>query len=83
MPVVLVKNVRVPPVPDAPDPSVLRRISMSGKQKLPDHVVAPEGTSLFRTINFERYAVSTSPSPHGMPGFQGRPGGICLGEFYS
>lgn len=56
---------------------------MSGKQKLPDHVVAPEGTSLFRTINFERYAVSTSPSPHGMPGFQGRPGGICLGEFYS
>ncbi|EIE22211.1 hypothetical protein COCSUDRAFT_33453 [Coccomyxa subellipsoidea C-169] len=32
---------------------------MSGKQKLPDHVVAPEGTSLFRTINFERYARPT------------------------
>lgn len=33
---------------------------MSGdrKHKLPDHVVAPEGTSLFRTINFERYVVS-------------------------
>ncbi|BDA43181.1 hypothetical protein COCOBI_04-1930 [Coccomyxa sp. Obi] len=30
------------------------------KPKLPDHVVAPEGTSLFRTINFERYAKPTS-----------------------
>lgn len=28
------------------------------KRKLPDHVVAPEGTSLFRTVNFERYVVS-------------------------
>ena len=28
------------------------------KGKLPDHVVAPEGTSLFRTVNFERYVVS-------------------------
>lgn len=56
---------------------------MSGKQKLPDHVVAPEGTSLFRTINFERYAVSTSPSPHEMLVFQEMPGGICLGEFNS
>lgn len=27
------------------------------KGKLPDHVVAPEGTSLFKTVNFERYAV--------------------------
>ena len=26
-------------------------------QKLLDHVTAPEGTSLFRTVNFERYAV--------------------------
>lgn len=25
---------------------------------LPEHVTAPEGTSLFRTVNFERYAVS-------------------------
>ena len=28
------------------------------KGKLPDHVVAPEGTSVFRTVNFERYVVS-------------------------
>ena len=28
------------------------------KGKLPEHVVAPEGTSLFRTVNFERYVVS-------------------------
>lgn len=28
------------------------------KGKLPDHVVAPEGTSLFKAVNFERYAVS-------------------------
>ena len=28
------------------------------KGKLPEHVVAPEGTSLFKTVNFERYAVS-------------------------
>lgn len=27
------------------------------KEKLPYHVVAPEGTSVFRTINFERYVV--------------------------
>ncbi|KAK9915139.1 hypothetical protein WJX75_005241 [Coccomyxa subellipsoidea] len=34
---------------------------MSGdrKHKLPDHVVAPEGTNLFRTINFERYVRPT------------------------
>ncbi|CAL5221756.1 g4008 [Coccomyxa viridis] len=31
------------------------------KGKLPDHVVAPEGTSLFRTVNFERY-VRPTPS---------------------
>ncbi len=34
---------------------------LKGKQKLPEHVVAPEGTSLFRTINFERYVVSSLP----------------------
>ena len=32
------------------------------KRTLPDHVVAPEGTSLFRTINFERYVVSWQPN---------------------
>ena len=26
-------------------------------EKLPYHVTAPEGTTIFRTINFERYAV--------------------------
>ncbi|CAK0780132.1 hypothetical protein CVIRNUC_004945 [Coccomyxa viridis] len=30
------------------------------KGKLPEHVVAPEGTSLFRTVNFERYVRPTS-----------------------
>ena len=34
--------------------------NVKGKQKLPDHVVAPEGTNLFRAINFERYAVRSA-----------------------
>ena len=37
------------------------------KGKLPDHVVAPEGTSLFKTINFERYVVSDDAGPPGFP----------------
>jgi hypothetical protein len=30
---------------------------LKSKQKLPDHVIAPEGTSVFRAVNFERYVV--------------------------
>ena len=38
------------------------------KGKLPEHIIAPEGTSLFRAVNFERYVVSlTRHTPkHGL-----------------